>query len=72
MMPLALTQAQLDQVMRTATSIPPDLRDEYLRRVWNVVRDADERPSVARINESSRLRTEVVGKRLCDLQTLSR
>jgi hypothetical protein len=30
MMPLALTQTQLDQVMRIAQPIPPDLRDEYL------------------------------------------
>jgi hypothetical protein len=31
MAPLALTtQAQLDQVMRAARPIPPDLRDEYL------------------------------------------
>jgi hypothetical protein len=33
MMPLALTQAQLDQVMRLATPIPPGLRAEYLVQV---------------------------------------
>ena len=30
MMPLALTQTQVDQVMRTAQPIPPDLRDQFL------------------------------------------
>src|SRR6266436_6439834 len=33
MAPLALTQEQLEQVMRTAAPIPLNLRDEYLRRV---------------------------------------
>jgi hypothetical protein len=28
--PVRLSQAQLDQVMRTAQPIPPDLRKEYL------------------------------------------
>jgi hypothetical protein len=32
-MPLALTQAQLDQVMRTAGPIPPDLRERYLELI---------------------------------------
>src|SRR5262245_21057782 len=33
MTPLRLTDEQLNQVMRTAAPIPPDLRDIYLRRV---------------------------------------
>jgi hypothetical protein len=31
--PLKLTQEQLEQVMRTAAPIPPERRDEYLRRL---------------------------------------
>jgi hypothetical protein len=30
MMPLALTQSQLDQVMQIAQPIPPDVREDYL------------------------------------------
>jgi hypothetical protein len=33
MMPLALTQTQLDQVMGIAQHIPPDLRGAYLELV---------------------------------------
>jgi hypothetical protein len=32
-MPLRLSQAQLDQVMQTASALPPDQRDQFLRVV---------------------------------------
>jgi hypothetical protein len=38
MTPLRLTDEQLNQVMRTAAPIPPDRRDEYLRRVAEQLR----------------------------------
>ena len=38
---LALTDAQLDQVMRTAAAIPQDRRDEYLQRVADLLRGRD-------------------------------
>src|SRR5262245_8908790 len=38
MTPLRLTDEQLNQVMRTAAPIPPELRDEYLRRVADQLR----------------------------------
>jgi hypothetical protein len=41
MAPLHLTDEQLQQVMRTAAPIPPELRDEYLRRVANQLRDSE-------------------------------
>jgi hypothetical protein len=39
--PLALTQAQLDQVMRTAQPIPPDLCHEYLALVAQALAGRD-------------------------------
>ena len=43
---VALTQAQLEQVMRTAGPVLPELRDEYLRMVaqaWRAVQHAVDR-----------------------------
>jgi hypothetical protein len=39
--PLALTQAQLDQVMLTARPIPPDLRERYLELVAQALAGRD-------------------------------
>jgi hypothetical protein len=36
--PLKLTQEQLEQVMRTAGPIPPDLRGDYLQHVAEALR----------------------------------
>jgi hypothetical protein len=41
MSPLALTHAQLEQIMRTAGPIPQDLRSDYLLRVADLLRDRD-------------------------------
>src|SRR5262245_8015278 len=41
MTPLRLTDEQLNQVMRTAAPIPPDRRDEYLRRVADQLRGSE-------------------------------
>src|SRR5262249_14920978 len=38
MTPLRLTDEQLNEVMRTATPIPSELRDEYLQRVADQLR----------------------------------
>src|SRR5262245_43190858 len=38
MTPLRLTDEQLEQVMRTAAPIPPELRDEYLQLVADQLR----------------------------------
>jgi hypothetical protein len=35
---LGLTDSQLDQVMRTARPLPPDLRDAYLQSVADQLR----------------------------------
>jgi hypothetical protein len=43
MMPLALTQTQVDQVMRTAGPVLPELRDEFcgwLRKLFPAVSSA--------------------------------
>src|SRR5262249_38106556 len=41
MTPLALTQEQLEQVMRTEAPIPPELRGDYLRRVADQLRGSE-------------------------------
>src|SRR5215475_966280 len=41
MTPLRLTDEQLNQVMRTAAPIPPELRDQYLRRVADQLRGSE-------------------------------
>ena len=41
MTPLRLTDEQLNQVMRTAAPIPPELRDDYLRRVAEQLRSPE-------------------------------
>lgn len=38
MSPLALSQAQLDQVTATASALPPDLRDPFLQVVAGLLR----------------------------------
>src|SRR5262249_5453714 len=41
MTPLRLTDEQLNQVMRTAAPIPPELRDDYLQHVADQLRGPD-------------------------------